>query len=167
MAVKNLIVNTQQLIQYQAPNAATGLAGVVAEIYLPSGEKDLVNFADVALVEIAATGIYQGVFTPNAQGEWIVLCHKANGDGQLAKQYSIGAYDVTSVGTAVTTVDGKVVTVSNKVDTVDGKVVTVSGKVDTVDEKVVIVSDKCNTISGKLDTLDGKINAIDTPPMIL
>lgn len=167
MAERNLKVNTAHKIQYQAPNKETGLEDVAAKIYLPNGTQDLVNFPNLILTELGATGIYEDSFTPDVVGEWLVICSKGDGDAQLAKRYSIGAYDVSEVGSAVNTVDGKVDTVDGKVTTVDGKVDTVDGKVVTVDGKVTTVDGKVDTVDGKCDTIITKVNAIDTPPMIL
>jgi peptidoglycan hydrolase CwlO-like protein len=171
MAEKMFKINEAIEIGYQAPNAETGLAGVIAEIYLPNKAKDAENFPNVAMVEIGATGTYRGTFTPNAEGTWQLILHKADGDGQVVKTYSVGAYNVDSVGSAVATADGKVVTVTENVATLDGKVVTVDGKVDTatgkidtvdgkvatVDGKVVAVAGQVTAVDGKVDTLDGKV----------
>jgi hypothetical protein len=165
MAERDFKVNDVIPVIYQAPNAETGLVGIVAEIYLPNGSKDT-NFPDVALVERGSSGTYVGEFTPNAQGEWQTICHKAGGDGQVTKRYSVGAHNVHSVGEAVGTVDGKVVAVDGKVDTVDGKVVTVGGKVDTVDGKVVTATGKIDALDAKVTALGTAVGALDSPPMV-
>jgi flagellin-like hook-associated protein FlgL len=165
MAEKNLLVNEAVELTYQAPNRETGLVGVLAEIYLPTGQKDAVNFPDVELVEVGATGIYTGIFTPDAVGDWLAIYHDAEGDGQVFKRYSVGAYNVSSVGAAVNTVDGKIVTVSSAVTTVDGKVDTATGKIDTVDGKIVTVDGKVDTANTKLDFLSTKVGSLSTPPM--
>jgi hypothetical protein len=157
MGLANYKVNDAIVVSYQAPNKQTGLTGVVAEIYLPSGQKDS-NFPDVALTEVGATGVYKGSFTPDEVGEWIALCHKADGDGQVIKQFPVGAHNVSSVGEAVGTVDGKVVTV-------DGKVTAVGGAVSVVDGKVVAVDGKADTIITKIDNLETTVGGLDTPAM--
>lgn len=85
-------------IVYQAPGAQSGLTGVVAEIILPSGAKDLVNFPDVSLTEVLTTGTYKGSFTPDVTGEWVVICHKADGSGKVIKRYSVGGHNVHTIG---------------------------------------------------------------------
>jgi len=89
--------------------------GVVAEIILPNDLKDS-SFPDEELVEIGSSGIYKGAFTPDTEGEWKVICHKADGDGQVVKRFSVGLHNVSSVGEGVTNVDGKVVSLDAKVD---------------------------------------------------
>ena len=114
MADRLYKINEPIAISYQAPAAESGLVGVVAEIYLPNGQKDS-SFPDVALVEIESTGNYIGTFTPNAMGTWRVIRHKADGGGQLPSAYSVGGYDVHTVGANVDAV-------SSKIDALDVKV---------------------------------------------
>lgn len=123
-------------VGYQAPNKQSELTGVVAEIYLPNKAKDS-NFPDVELVEVGSTGTYRGSFTPDQQGVWQVIMHKADGDGQVTKSYSVGGYNVHSVGE----------------------------KIDVVDDKVEVVEGKADTIITKLDGIEGSVGALDTPPM--
>lgn len=154
MADKLYKVDEAIELGYQAPNAESGLSGVIAEIYLPDGQKDS-NFPDVILVEVGTTGTYRGAFTPNEQGTWQVIMHKADGDGQVAKFYSVGGYNVDSVGQAVIAVDTAVNLVDAAVGTVDSKVTTVDGKVDNVQTKV-------NEIDTTLDALDSQVDGMDT-----
>ena len=146
-------------VLYQAPNAESGLVGVIAEIILPIGVKDS-NFPDVDLGEILTTGTYKGEFTPDTQGEWLVIIHKADGNGKVIKRYSVGAYNVNTVGEGVAAVDGKVDTVDGKVVAVGDQVTTVDGKVVTMDGKVVAVGEKVDTMDGKVVTMDGKVVAV-------
>ncbi len=137
MAEKNLLINEAIEVVYQAPNKQSGLSGVVAEIYLPDGEKDS-NFPDVALAEMASSGVYKGEFTPNVQGEWKAVCHKSDGDGQVVRRYSVGAHNVHSVGSQINAVDTKINAVDAQLDTVETKI----------------------------DDIDTKVSSLDTPPMV-
>jgi len=124
MAEKNLPVNEAIEVGYQAPSAESNLVGVnapVAEIYLPSGEKDSA-FPDIELIEVGNSGTYKGSFTPDAQGEWEVVMHMADGDSQVVKSFSVGAYNVHSVGEKVNTVDGKVVGIQSTLSSIETKV---------------------------------------------
>jgi len=141
-------------IVYQAPNAESGLAGVIAEIFLPTGVKNTENFPDVAMGEVLNTGTYKGQFTPNVTGEWLVIVHKADGNGKVIKRYSVGNHNLNTVGTAV---DG----VNTAVGTVDGKVTTVDGKVDGVNSNVTAVGVAVVGVDGKVTTVDGKVTAVD------
>jgi len=121
MAEKVFKVNEVIEIVYQAPSAESGLTDIIAEIFLPSNTKDS-NFPDVSLVEIGNTGEYRGEFTPDQQGEWKVIIHKSEGDGQVVKRYSVGGHNVHSVGEAVGGVDTKASSIITKVDAIDTKV---------------------------------------------
>ena len=143
MGLANYKVNEAVPLSYQAPNKQTGLVGVVAEIFLPSGQKDS-SFPNVALTEMGTTGVYTGSFTPNAAGDWIVVYHKADGDGQVIKQIPVGAYNVSSVGTAVEGVGTAVGTVNTTVNTVNGK---------------------ADTILTDLTNLSTQVGGLDTPAM--
>ena len=131
-------------IVYQAPNKETGLSGVVAEIYLPNGQKDS-SFPDVSLTELDGKGVYVGTFTPDEQGEWKAICHKSNGDGQVVKRYSVGGYSVNSVGNAVADV---------------------GLGVDALETTLTGVDTQLDNVEGKVDDINTKVSALDTPPMV-
>jgi len=167
-------------VVYQAPNKESGLTGVTAveaEIFLPSNAKDS-NFLDVALVELGSTGIYTGTFTPDEVGEWKVLIHKSDGDGQVVKRYSVGDYNVSAVGENVAALDTKVDTNASATDAnVDAKTAVTDGLVGDVDAKldtnsgvtdglVGDVQTKADTIENKVDAIDIKVSSLDTPPMV-
>lgn len=145
---------------YQAPNKETGLVGIVAEIYLPNKQKDS-TFPDVELVEVGATGTYRGEFTPDAQGTWQVIMHKADGDSQVTKSFSVGAFNVHTVGEAVVAVDSAVGGVDTKVTAVDGKVDTVNtnmAKDATVAKEATVAKDSTVAKEATLTMLDGEID---------
>ena len=175
MAEKLYKVNEAIELGYQAPNKQSGLSGVVAEIYLPNKEKDS-SFPDVTLVEVGNSGTYRGEFTPDQQGTWQVIMHKDDGDGQVTKNYSVGGYNVHSVGEAIDDIDSDVASLDTKVDTradtTDGKVddldsdvAAVDGKVDAVDAKADTTHTKIDTVEGKIDDISNSVGALDTPPM--
>jgi len=117
MSEKNLKLNVPVPVVYQAPNKETG-ATVIAEIYLPAGTKDIVNFPDLTLVERGASGVYVETFTPDDVGEWVVLIHKQNGDGQVVKRFSVGEHNLDSVGADVNGVQAGQAVIEGKIDTV-------------------------------------------------
>lgn len=115
MAEKNYKISEPILVIYQAPNKATGLT-ITMEIYDETGAKDIPNFPDVAMTERGSSGVYDGSFTPDAGGDWAVVCHKADGTGQVLKHYSVGNYNIDDIGSSLSTVDGKIDTVDGKLD---------------------------------------------------
>ena len=98
-------------IGYQTPNKQSGLT-IIAEIYLPNKQKDS-SFPDVELVEIEDTGAYAGEFTPDQQGNWIVICHLEDGSCQLVKGYSVGGHNIHSLGEKLTEIDNNVGMISS------------------------------------------------------
>jgi len=128
MAEKNYKVGEEIPLGYQAPNKQSGLSGLnapIVEIYLPdtgSGIYKDSSYPDVVLVEVGNSGTYRGAFTPDQQGEWQVVEHKADGDGQVTLKFSVGGHNVHSVGEKVNAVDGKMGGIQTKLDDIEGKV---------------------------------------------
>lgn len=157
MAQKNLLVGEAIELGYQAPNKQSGLSGgnaPIAEIYLPGTKEKDSNYPDVELIEVENTGTYRGEFTPDSQGEWQVIMHKADGDGQTTKKYSVGAHNVHSVGEGVNVVDAKANSIQSAVAALPD-----AGEVNTIVDTRVDVTD------AKIDALDIKVGELDTPPM--
>lgn len=100
MAEKNYPISESIQVEYMTDGAKSGET-VVMEIFDETGAKDGTNFPDVTMTERGTTGVYDGSFTPDAQGEWLVLCSYGSGKGKVIKKYSVGAYNVDSVGQAV------------------------------------------------------------------
>ena len=107
MAEKIFKVDEAIKVTYQAPKAETGLAGGVAEIFLPNGAKDSA-FPDLSLTEMDTTGVYVGEFIPDQQGEWIAVIHAGTKKSQVIKRYSVGAHNIHSVGETVAGIDSKI-----------------------------------------------------------
>jgi len=140
MADKLFKINEAIEIGYQAPNAATGLLEVVAEIYLPNKTKNSF-FPNVELVEVADTGTYRGSFTPNAVGTWQVIIHKAGAlskEGQVIKAYSVGNYNLNDIGVAVEAVQSSLtalgdVATSGDVTTAQGAITDAIAALNNID----------------------------------
>ena len=98
---------------YQAAGATTGLVDVTMEIYDETRAKDAINFPDITMTEIGATGRYYGSFTPDVEGEWRAVINSATKAGKVVRQYTVVAHDVDSVGDAVAVTDGKVDALNN------------------------------------------------------
>ncbi len=97
MAIKNYAVNEVIDITYQTDGAKSGET-VVMEIFDETGAKDPVDFPDITMAEILTTGRYKDVFTPDVQGEWIIMISYGSGKGKLVKQYSVGGFNLDDVG---------------------------------------------------------------------
>ena len=118
MGQKNYKVGTEINVVYQAPNATTGQV-VTMEIYDEAGLKDPVDFPDVIMVEVGTKGRYRGSFTPDAEGEWENHISLAGGDGQVVKQFSVGGFNISGVGTIVSDIDTQLDNVEAKIDGLD------------------------------------------------
>ena len=97
MAVKNYAVNENIKIVYQTDGAKSGEI-VTIEIFDETGAKDPIDFPDVVMTEILTSGRYEGIFTPDVQGEWVIMISYGSGKGKLVKQYSVGGYNLDDVG---------------------------------------------------------------------
>lgn len=118
MAQKNYKINEEIQIVYQAPGATTGQV-VEMEIYDETGVKDPVDFPDVVMAEVGATGRYRGSFTPDAEGDWEIHIALDSGDGQVIKQYSVGGQNIGSIGTIIANIDTQLGGVESKIDGLD------------------------------------------------
>jgi len=178
MADKLYKVGEEIELSYQAPNKQSGLSGVVAEIFLPNGQKDS-GFPDVALTEIGTTGNYKGIFTPDAQGTWRVLMHKSDGGGQVPKAYSVGAKNIQDiyVDTAKDSTVAKDATVAKeatvakdntvaKEATLTAAEASINTNVDNAESAIRgSDSDTLKTLSDQIDDVDNKVSSLDTPPV--
>jgi len=107
MAEKNFAINEAIQVTYQTDGAKSGET-VTMEIFDETGAKDITNFPDVTMTEIDTSGRYSGSFTPDAQGEWVVMVSYGTGKGKVVKQYSVGGYNLDDIGQTVDAIDAKV-----------------------------------------------------------
>ena len=139
-------------VVYQAPNAESGLNNIKMGIYdeLSSESSD---YPDVILTEIGSSGRYEGSFTPDVKGDWTAVIEKADGSGKVVKHYSVGAYNVNTLGENI---DG----VSTDVGAVDAAVVTLDGNVATLDTKVDVNAGITDAnVTAKADATDANVDA--------
>lgn len=97
MGQKDYAVDVAIPVEYNTDGYKSGET-VTMEIFDEALAKDAVDFPDVAMVERTGTGIYDGSFTPDAQGEWLVLCSYGSGKGKIIQKYSVGGYNLDMVG---------------------------------------------------------------------
>jgi hypothetical protein len=148
MALLNYKVNDPIQVIFQAAGAATGIV-VTLNVYDEAGILDVVQSGVMA--EIGTTGRYKKSFTPDANGEWSVQIADANG-GKAVASYSVGNYNVDTVGALVSTVDAKADLAAAAIDAVASDIATVDGKI--VD------------LAAALAVVDAKLASIQAPPMI-
>ena len=100
MALKDYPVNEAINVEYATDGFKAGQT-VTMVIFDETLVKDAVDFPDVTMIERTEEPIYDGSFTPDAQGEWLVLCSYGSGKGQVIKKFSVGGYNLDSVGQKV------------------------------------------------------------------
>lgn len=105
MAQGEYKINEVIEITYQASNATSGLTDVTMEVYDELGAKDVVNFPDVTMTEIGATGRYKGSFTPDVAGKWRVMINSITKKGQMVKDYDVVSHNIDEVGGTVATLE--------------------------------------------------------------
>lgn len=104
MGQKDYAVGVAIPVEYSTDGFKSGEI-VTMEIFDESLAKDAIDFPDVTMVERVAGSIYDGSFTPDAQGEWLVLCSYGAGKGKRIKKYSVGGYNLDAVGQKMDTVE--------------------------------------------------------------
>jgi len=103
------------LVTYQAVACATGKTVTMA-VYDEEHALDEAK-GSAGMTEIGATGRYYATFTPDAEGEWIVIMENTtDGNGEVVKAFAVAGHDVDSIGDAVATVDGKIDTLDTVAD---------------------------------------------------
>jgi len=149
------------IVTYQAVNVATGKT-VTMDVYDEAHALDEAK-SIAEMTEIGATGRYYATFTPDAEGEWIVIMkNTTDGNGEVVKAFAVAGHDVDSIGDTLATVDGKVDTVDGVVDGIVTDIAAVDGKIDTLDGVADGIVTDVAAVDGKIDTIDGEIETIDT-----
>lgn len=88
------------IVTYQAVNSATGKT-VTMDVYDEAHAKDVPKCV-AAMTEVVATGRYYATFTPDAEGEWILIMkNTTDSNGEVVKAFAVAGHDMDSVGDAV------------------------------------------------------------------
>jgi uncharacterized protein YoxC len=161
MATGNYKNGVAIIVTYQAVNSATGKT-VTMDVYDESHAKDVPK-SIAAMTEIGTTGRYYATFTPDAEGEWIVMMkNTTDSNGEVVKAFAVAGHNIDSIGDAVASVETKVDTVDTVVDGIQTDVTSIEGKVDTVDTVVDGIVTDVAGVDGKIDTLDTVADGIQT-----
>lgn len=118
MGKKDYAVGVPIPVEYTTDGFKSGET-VTMEIFDESLAKDAIDFPDVVMAERGTLAIYDASFTPDAQGEWLVLCSFGSGKGKRIKKYSVGGYNLDDVGQKIDTLDTQLDTVETKIDELD------------------------------------------------
>jgi len=151
------------IVTYQAVNVATGKT-ITMSVYDEAHALDAGQSG--AMAEIGATGRYWKAFTPDAEGEWIiVITNTTDGGGEVVKAYAVAGHDVDEIGDdvaaikAVTDVESGVKAVADaiqaKTDLI-GASVAPAGEYDT---EMAYVTEAVAT-EAKQDIIDTNVDTI-------
>ena len=153
------IFKTEEVIDvtYQATKATTGLVDVTMEIYDETRAKDGVNFPDVTMTEIGATGRYYGSFTPDAEGVWTVMIDSSTKSGKVVKVYLVVAHNIDSIGDAIAALNNLSAADVNALADYDGPT---KAELDAA-ELAIRGAD-----NDTLETLSDQIDDVSSPPMV-
>lgn len=149
-------------VTYQATKSTSGLIDVTLEIYDESRAKDGVNFPDVTMTEIGATGRYYGSFTPDAEGVWTVMIDSASKSGKVVKTFLVVAHNIDSIGDAIAALNNlSAADVNTEIDTAladyDGPT-----KAELDAAELAIRGADGDT----LETLSDQLDDVSSPPMV-
>lgn len=112
MAKRNYKKDELIEVLYQSAGNLTGLTDVTMQIFDETGSLDGVDFPDVVMSEVGATGKYTESFTPDAEGEWSIhIAFNSGTDGQVIKQFSVGLFNLNDIGASVTVIEAAVVAI--------------------------------------------------------
>lgn len=92
--------DTAIIVTYQAVNQGTGLT-IKMDVYDEAHALDAQSVA--AMTEVGATGRYYATFTPDADGEWMTVCYKDGGGGEVIKAFRVKDADEYGIKAAVDT----------------------------------------------------------------
>lgn len=84
-------------VTYQSTKQTTGLTDVTMQIYDETRSLDGINFPDVTMTEIGATGRYYGSFTPDVVGVWTVMIDSATKSGPVVKTFLVCSANLDSI----------------------------------------------------------------------
>ena len=129
-------------VNYIALKKTLGLVDVSMAVYDELGAL----FATVVMTELPAPtgedsgGLYQGSFTPDAEGQWrIRITSIANGD-DISRVFEIDNYDIDDVVAKVDVIDGNVDAIKTKTDNLPANTATeltyIKNKVDSIDAQI-------------------------------
>ena len=104
MGKKDYAVGEAINVEYNTDGFKSGET-VIMEIFDETLAKDIPTFPDVTMLERTDAPIYDGSFTPDIQGEWLVLCYYGTGKGKKIKKFSVGGYNLDDVGQKIDSIE--------------------------------------------------------------
>ena len=149
-------------VTYQAAKLTTGLVDVTMKIYDETRALDSINFPDVTMTEIGATGRYYGSFIPDAAGVWTIFVDSAAKSSPVVKTFLVCTANLESITADIAALNDLSAVEINSV---------VASALSTYDAATgTDVSTAESNIRGgdsdTLETLSDQIDNIESPAML-
>ena len=149
------------IVTYQAANCATGKT-VTMDVYDEAHAED-VGQAVASMTEIGATGRYYATFTPDAEGEWIVMMYNTtDANGKAVKAFNVVGHDVDGIGDAVATVDTVVDGIQTDLDNATDGLGALKTEIDANETKIDTLDTVADGIQTDLDNGTDGLGALKT-----
>lgn len=149
MADKLFKIDEAISVEFQA---TTGSISATLNVYDETGTLDEVKSG--AMNQVGSTNLWRKSFTPDTVGIWFVQATDSKG-GKAVKSYSVGEYNIETIG-------GNVGTVETKVDAVDSQAVATDTKVVAVDSQLTVTHTKVLAVDSQLIITKTKVDAVDS-----
>lgn len=149
MADKLFKVDEAISVEFQA---TSGSVSANLNVYDETGTLDEVQSG--AMNQVGSTNLWRKSFTPDATGIWFVQATDSKG-GKAVKSYSVGTYNIETIG-------GNVGTVETKVDAVDSQAAATDTKVVAVDSQLTVTHGKILDVDSQATATDTKVVAVDS-----
>lgn len=158
------------IVTYQAVGLATGKT-ITMSVYDEAHALD--EGQSGAMAEIGSTGRYWKSFTPDAEGEWIVVAtNTTDGGGDVVKAFAVAGHDMDSVGDAVaavkavTDVESGVKAVADAIQAVTDVESGVKAVADAVQAKTDLIGASVAPASEYDTQLDANVSTRATPAQV-
>lgn len=148
-------------VSYQAVNSATGKT-VTMDVYDASHALDA-GKSIAAMTEVGSTGRYYASFTPDTEGNWIVLMENTtDSNGKVIKAFAVVAHNIDSLGDDIAALqDISTTQVGSEVDsslaTYDAPT---KAELDTAESNIR------GADSDTLKTISDQVDGIGSPAMV-
>ena len=86
--------------------ASAGVTSVNMDVYDETDTLDATQSG--VMTQVGTTNRWIATFTPDADGNWSVNFVETGGSGDLIRDYSVGNYNIDSVGAGISTNEAKI-----------------------------------------------------------
>jgi len=163
MSRRNYKINESIKVLFKATNGSTS---VNMDVFDETDTQDVAQSG--AMTQLGASNRWIASFTPDANGDWSILCSDNKG-GEVVKHFSVGDYNIQSIGANVQSVETKVDNLNDiSVSEVNSEVDTALADYDAPTKAELDISEQNirGTDGDDLKSLSDQIDGLSSPPMI-